>query len=105
MAVDGSGYRRLTEPANVIPYAVWSPDSRSILFVQGEGQAPQPKTSRIMRMSAEGGKVEYTGITSAGLAGFDLSPDGTRIVLSGTTNATTELWAFENISLLLKNSR
>ena len=82
---------------------VWTKDGRSILFAQlREGK------QQIMRISAEGGKAELTGVeTGAGGATsrpfvFDLSPDGSRIAFSTTSNSPVEVWVMDNILAKVK---
>jgi Tol biopolymer transport system component len=105
MSVDGSGYRRLIEPGSGIgeppPFGgQWTKDSRAFFFAVTNTAAPgDTARSRIMRIPAEGGKPEYTGMTVAGLGGIDPSPDGSRIAYSATTTRSrSELWALDNIN-------
>jgi Tol biopolymer transport system component len=54
----------------------WTKDGRSLLFMN-EGKSEQ----RLMRISADGGKPDFTGLTIGSAdAILDLSPDGRRIV-------------------------
>jgi Tol biopolymer transport system component len=103
ISVDGSGYRRLTEPAGGLgsaPVGRWTRDSRAYFFAEAVTAAPRDTAkSRMMRIPAEGGKPEFTGMTVTGLGGFDLSPDGSRIAYSATTTRSrSELWALDNIN-------
>ena len=53
-----------------------------------------------MRIPAEGGKPEFTGLAGKGTAGIDLSPDGARIVFNDGTPGTPELWTLDNLPIL-----
>ena len=62
-----------------------------------------------MRLSADGGSPEFTGVTLTsgdsktyiGFFDLHLSPDGTRIAFTKHT-PNSELWAIDNIPALLK---
>ena len=107
MALDGSDYHRLGS-ISTTPVGVWTKDSRAFLFGDpiDVGLAQANTRFRIMRLQAEGGKAEFTGMTVPSLNGFDLSPDGSRIAFSSTTNRQSfELWTLDNINPLLNDSR
>lgn len=94
--VDGSGFRQIftDTPIGRVPGDLkWTPDGRSILFAERSNG-----TIRLMRIPAEGGTAEFTGI-SAGLRAlnFDLSPDGSRLAYSVRTN-DWQLWALDNLA-------
>jgi Tol biopolymer transport system component len=83
VGVDGSGYR-IIYSAEVSPNGstpsqsglAWTKDGHSILFMD-EGKSEQ----RLMRISADGGKTEFTGLTIGNTdAIFDLNRDGSQIV-------------------------
>jgi len=95
--VDGSNYRVLASPVtNGLP--VWSRDGRWIYFAQPEQNS---RTSRVVRVAAEGGQPEFTGISIDDLHGFDLSPDGAKIAYSGGSK-TLEVWALDKVLSLAK---
>jgi hypothetical protein len=54
-----------------------------------------------MRIPAEGGQPEFTGISAKGMTAFDLNPDGSRIAYSATSNER-EVWAVDNLLSALK---
>ena len=97
--VDGTDYRELH--ATKLPAATlartgmvkWTADGRSILFAQGD----ENQNVRIMRIPAEGGQPEFTGISAPVLTSFDLSPDGSRIAYAARSN-NWELWALDNVA-------
>jgi Tol biopolymer transport system component len=93
IAVDGSGYRELY--SGVDPRALaWTRDGRSILFIKGD-------ESQIMRIPAEGGQPESTGISAPFLRAFDLSPNGSRIAY-GVESPLAEVWVLDNVLAALK---
>jgi Tol biopolymer transport system component len=107
VGVDGANLKDLyifRIDSNVaVSQLVWTRDGRSILFSQlSEGK------EQIMRISAEGGKAEFTGVeTPAGVSAnrsfiFDLSPDGSRIAYSRTNDSPVEVWAADNILAKMK---
>jgi Tol biopolymer transport system component len=99
VGIDGSSYREVyTDPQNEISWDVkWSKDGRWIYFQQRHAGI-----DRTMRIPAEGGTPEFAGVQGA-QNGFDLSPDGSRIVFGGTTPASAGgIWALDNILSLVK---
>jgi Tol biopolymer transport system component len=107
VGIDGASLKDLYTfriDSNVaVSQLVWTRDGRSILFSQlSEGK------EQIMRISAEGGKAEFTGVeTPAGVSAnrsfiFDLSPDGSRIAYSHTNDSPVEVWAADNILARMK---
>jgi cytochrome c peroxidase len=80
--IDGTGLRDLYLPSAADeqdvfgggPMVAWTQDGRSILFGAGSTEW------RIMRVSAEGGPAEYTGLMTQGLQhDLSISPDGSRL--------------------------
>ncbi len=87
--VDGSKYRELYGPYQVSTIndrLAWTKDGRSILFSES---ADRNSDSQIMRIGAEGGKPEFTGLTIKNLSTFDPSPDGSRLAYSTTAAGNT----------------
>jgi Tol biopolymer transport system component len=92
VGIDGSNFRYLySGVAWFMTQLAWSRDNRSLFFVQ-EDMAP----SRIMRISAEGGQPEFTGISTQDLTSFDLAPDGSRIAYAVDLK-NREVWAHDNL--------
>ncbi|HSP69054.1 MAG TPA: hypothetical protein VLN48_15115, partial [Bryobacteraceae bacterium] len=97
IAVDGSGYRELySGVAPVDP--TWTRDGRSILFAQQEKNSA---VQRIMRIPAEEGQPEFTGISAEGLNSLQLSPDNTKIAY-GVRLTGEEVWELDNVLAALK---
>jgi len=107
VGVDGANLKDLyifRIDSNVaVSQLVCTRDGRSILFSQlSEGK------EQIMRISAEGGNAEFTGVEiPAGVSAnrsfiFDLSPDGSRIAYSRTNDSPVEVWAADNILAKMK---
>jgi Tol biopolymer transport system component len=95
IGVDGAGYRELyaiPDPLMQVHFA-WARDGRSILFTPETGD----NGARLMRLPADGGPPEFTGISADQITSFDLSPDGTRIVYA-TRSDKWELWALDNVA-------
>jgi Tol biopolymer transport system component len=99
--ITGQNYRELTVPFKNDQLGnklTWSRDGRSIFFVM----RTDGDKDRVMRVSADGGQPEFTGVEVDGLNDFDLSPDGERIA-SGTVRpeGTGMLhWTLDVASLL-----
>ncbi len=120
VGVDGSGYREVFGPfANgagslIADKMRWTPDGRTIVFVAFDANV----NWRLMRVPAEGGKAEFDGLdfdtlasrlsglrmVPGSLSNFDLSPDGSRALVSTFTLSTNELWALDNLPSV-NNSR
>jgi Tol biopolymer transport system component len=104
--VNGGKYRELYGPyraSNTNDKLAWTKDGRAILFATNEGNVNGDW--KIMRIGVEGGKPESTGLTVKALSNFDLSPDGSRIVLGtlATGSNSVEVVAMDNLPALLKN--
>jgi Tol biopolymer transport system component len=103
-AADGSGYRRLYGPfrsdklGNKI---AWTADGRIILFAMSDSN----DRWRIMRIPADGGSAEFTGLEVDRLRNFDLSPDGSRIAFEVGANPNWEVRALDYVSSISKTSR
>jgi len=93
---DGTGYREIPAPPEAGGGYGWTADGRSLLFIE-----KQNEKSRFMRISAEGGQPEFTGIEVAGnIQSWDVNSDGT--LAYNTTKTVWELWAIDNIAAALK---
>jgi Tol biopolymer transport system component len=95
IGVDGAGYRELyaiPDPLMQVHFA-WARDGRSILFTPETGD----NGARLMRLPADGGQPEFTGISAETITNFDLSPDGTRVVYAARSDKW-EFWALDNVA-------
>jgi len=93
--VDGSNYRELVSGVtNGQP--AWTRDGRFILFVQPEGK--NSAVGRMMRIPADGGQPEFTGISAQGLQDLDLSQDGSKIAYSARSH-DDELCVLDNVQM------
>jgi len=108
VGVDGSGYRDIgAVPASGWTDLRWTPDGRSLLFPAFDAQ----RNWRIMRVELSSGKVSPDGLTfdllgplvpeirvnPGNFSGLDVSPDGTRIVVSTLTLARSEIWTLDGL--------
>ena len=98
ISVDGGKFHELlTVPARLFSLA-WGKDGQTILFSQRNGDKTQ-----IMRIPAQGGTPEFTGIEAEGWIGdMEISPDGFRIAFSATTNDVVDLWSLDNVLSAVK---
>jgi Tol biopolymer transport system component len=85
----------------------WTPDGRSLLLRTFDAN----RDWQIMRIPASGGVVEFDGVSYATLAplapdirmvrsnfnGLDVSPDGSRLVVSTLTAPKFEVWAIDRL--------
>jgi Tol biopolymer transport system component len=110
VAVDG---RSVREVASALPTGWvgnntrWTPDGRSLLVVSFDSN----RDWRIVRIPAEGGEPVFDGLDYRTLAtllpdlrvapgnfnGFDVSPDGSQLIVSTWTLGKQELWAIDNV--------
>jgi Tol biopolymer transport system component len=108
ISADGSGFRGVytPEPGQVFPGplrgATWSPDSRWIFFTV---DVDKGANSRLMRIPAEGGQPEFTGLELPRMNRLALSPDGTHVAFSSADVAQQEFWALDNLLPALKSTR
>jgi len=74
----------------------WTPDGREILFGTTRGDVSVPeRTTKLWRISAEGGEPQRLELEIEGVTGPRLHPDGRRIAFAaGMYNA--EVWVMEN---------
>ena len=95
IGVDGTDMRTIyTGKFTAYPGSyTWTRDGRAILFGQ-----PSENSVRIMRVSAEGGQPEFTGISGDRLQTFDLSPDGSHIAYEARSDTNYEPWAIDNVA-------
>ncbi|MBK9035200.1 MAG: S9 family peptidase [Myxococcales bacterium] len=76
-AVDGSSVRRLTsDPANDTS-PTWSPDGAYVYFTSSRGGS-----SQVWRIAVTGGEAEQVTKVPLDVGGFQLFPDGKRLLLS-----------------------
>ena len=81
--VDGTGYRELyvgRGGGRRDGKLAWTKDGRSILF----GKRGNTDDWQIMKISADGGKEQFTGLRVKGLQSISLSPDGSRLAFDGS---------------------
>ena len=104
IGTDGNGFRELSnpfQPGGNPTAVVWTRDGRSLLVAAG-GSGEQ-RAGSIVRVDAETGATQSTGIQIDGLTSFDLSPDGSHVIASRQASGpTTELHALEHIPAALK---
>lgn len=98
IGIDGSDYRELYSGVSSWISATWTRDGRAILFGQ---QDKNSAVVRIMRIPAEGGQLEFTGISADDLVEFDLSPDGSKIAYT-SASSEQQVWAIDDSRSLLK---
>ena len=105
VGIDGTGYRELVGPLAVTAglKATWSKDSRSIFYCQTMGR---PGITRIMRILAEGGTPEFTGVELKGVSSLQLTSDGSHLLVGRVSAAgANELRVIDNLATVLKGSR
>jgi Tol biopolymer transport system component len=85
----------------------WTPDGRNLLVVAFDSN----RDWRVVRIPAEGGEPVFDGLDYRTLAarlpdlrlapgnfnGFDISPDGSQLIVSTWTLGKQELWSIENV--------
>jgi Tol biopolymer transport system component len=121
VGVDGSNYREVFGPfptgaGNMIADKMrWTPDGHNLVFVDFDAN----NNWRLMRVPAAGGKAELDGLDFATLArrigglrmipgslfNLDLSPDGSRALVSTMTLGMHELWALDNLPSVASRGR
>jgi Tol biopolymer transport system component len=94
--IDGSNPSELASSVSSFGTLAWTPNGRGIFYA-----APGKDQFQLMRIPAEGGRPEFTGLTlGAGSHALSVSPDGTRILYSDSTSTGDALWAIDNLSSL-----
>ncbi len=96
--VDGSAYKQLATDVSAAFAAPWTRDGRAILYVQ---KSKESEVQRIVRIPADGGQPEFTGISAQDLRDFDLSPDGSKIAYVAGSKGE-EIWAIDHVLSMLK---
>ncbi|MEO8519941.1 MAG: hypothetical protein ABI603_01180 [Acidobacteriota bacterium] len=71
---------------------VWTRDGRYLLMAADDG----PSRQRIWAFPASGGEPRKLDLTMQGIRKMDLSPDGLRLVFTGT-QSKPELWTISNL--------
>jgi Tol biopolymer transport system component len=106
VGTDGGGFRELAGPfvAGASTTAKWSKDGRAILFAPGViGTKGELNAGPILRVDAGTGTTESTGTRVAGLSSFDLSPDGSHMVVEKMSSGlAVEVRALDNVMAALK---
>jgi Tol biopolymer transport system component len=104
MSANGTDYRRLAGPFRLAGVA-WTGDSRTIFFGEVEQTATSVRftSSRVMRLSMNGGAPVFTGMRITGLNALAVNTDGSQIVYSATSQSIWDVWALENISSLFRD--
>jgi len=104
--VDGTGYRELHRAARgqaTRGGVAWTKDRSGILFFLSSVNST---TWKLMRISADGGEPEFTGLDqSADVGWLRLNRDGTRLAFSSRDRGVAEVWAIDNLMPQLKASR
>ncbi len=70
----------------------WTPDGRYLLFAR----SASPTQAELMRVSAEGGAPESTGLSGRGLSLLSVHPDGSRLAYTLGQYFQVDVWALEN---------
>jgi Tol biopolymer transport system component len=96
VGTDGADFRHLftdkSESPRFRPQVAWTKDGRTILFTRLISDGWQ-----LMRVSADGGTAEFTGLAGKGITAIDLNPDGSRIAFNDGTQEVRELWSLNNL--------
>lgn len=93
VGVDGTGEKEILAPVpRNLQSLAWTSDGQGVLF----GQVDEKGLARIMRIPAQGGQPEFTGISTEGLRTIAVSHDGSRIAYS-VNSTNDEVWALDNV--------
>lgn len=110
VGVNGANYREVFGPFETgwtSDATRWTPDGRTLVFLAFDAN----KNWRVMRVPVEGGKAEFDGLDFDTLApllpglrmfpanfnNLDLSPDGSRVIVSTLTQSSHELWTLDGL--------
>jgi len=98
--IDGKNIRDLhTDTADfdsVRPQLAWTKDGQTIYFTRSS----KGDDWQLMRISAEGGKPEFTGLAGTGTPGIDLYANDSRIAFDDGIQGVSELWTLDNLPIL-----
>jgi Tol biopolymer transport system component len=106
ISVDGADSRELYKSVRAVKKTLlfdkiaWTRDGREILFTESD----RNNNFRLLRISAEGGKAEYTGFEATGIISIDLHHDGSRIAYSAAKQVR-EIWALDNLQSVWEKQR
>jgi dipeptidyl aminopeptidase/acylaminoacyl peptidase len=101
--VDGSGYRELTrdvEPAQGAMSMKWSADGGAVLLSRVDASG----AIRLMRIPADGGHPELTGVVAPPRTVLDVEPKRLRVAVA-TPSRSFEIWTLEHLPAALSRSR
>jgi Tol biopolymer transport system component len=114
IGIDGSDYNVLYAPFLIQQAAwgetlTWTKDGKAILFGEsGEFSTPDFGINHIMRIPAEGGMPEPTGLqgTSEGTLNLDLNVDGSKAIFNNLETPLSDLWRIDidKVSSTSKNA-
>ncbi|MGZ6371613.1 MAG: TolB family protein, partial [Bdellovibrionota bacterium] len=100
VGVEGTGYRELYTMDRLVAgdQLAWTPDGRGIVFDQRHEDGFQ-----IMRIPAEGGAPEFTGleVKDFTMQNLHFSPNGSRITFSSVQRGS-QVWVLDNVLSALK---
>jgi hypothetical protein len=88
VGVNGDDYRILARDDEPKRSVAWTADGRYIVF--GKKAPGNNDQWRVMRVAAEGGEPEFTGLEVTGLLYLAVSPDGSRIAFDGMGYTVSE---------------
>ncbi|MBL8296528.1 MAG: PD40 domain-containing protein [Bryobacterales bacterium] len=103
VGADGAGFQQIWESTTPPGGMQWSPDGQWLYFVQtAEGQK-----HRLMRIAAQGGEPQETGLTAGRIGVFQFSRDSSRILYAGSDSrdGSPECWALDNLTSILNRSK
>jgi sugar lactone lactonase YvrE len=100
---DGSGYREILSSAPLGRDGLaWTPDGRALLFLSPKSVNQPSGQFQLMKVSANGGKAEFTGLITRDCP-IAISPDGR--TLAFTNGAESQLWSIDNLSAVWRTAR
>ncbi|MBL8290472.1 MAG: PD40 domain-containing protein, partial [Bryobacterales bacterium] len=105
VGADGAGFQQIWESTTQPGWGwiQWSPDGQWIYFVQQK----EEQKSRLMRVPAQGGEPQETGLTLGRIGIFQFSRDSSRILYAGSDSrdGSPEYWALDNLTSILNRSK